>query len=104
MRTGVGAALLCLVSCGPQDHPKKPSPIRASEPGVGWQEQVQAGIAEEEYRFNRYDGSWHAANRAQGLRAHLGSDGVELLPRTHQGWSVRLRADAWGRPGRTRHL
>src|SRR5262245_62424408 len=104
MRTSVGVALVCIASCGPQDSPTKRAPIRASPPSIGWQAQIQAGIAEEQYRFRQVGGAWQAANRAQGLRAQLGADGVELTPRTGEGWSVRMRAHAWGRPGRTRRL
>jgi hypothetical protein len=61
-------------------------------------------LANEERRFTQRGASWHAANRATGLRARFGPQGVALEPRTRLtgSWSLTLRTTALGRAGAMR--
>ncbi len=70
-----------------------------------WRTEVGLRIANEEYRFQRQEGRWHASNRAHDLRAHLDRDGAVVRSRTGPSdWSVRIQASSIGRPGRMRRL
>ena len=70
---------------------------------VGWQAEVQQRIANEEYRITRQKDRFHAANRANNLRAYFDSQGVSLQRRTgSEGWRLSMRLHSVGRSGHMR--
>jgi hypothetical protein len=66
-----------------------------------WQSEVQKRIANEEYRITWQKDRFHAANRAQNLRAYFDKNGVMVQRRTAtgSGWKLGMRLVAVGRTG-----
>jgi hypothetical protein len=95
------AAVAVLLKCSSpaqEDVPSHPPPPAASQaPTDDWQQRVQRRISDSEYRIRRGGDGWEAGNRAQGLRARWGDDGVSVQPRTEDGPTVQLTLTSWGR-------
>jgi hypothetical protein len=92
------AVLLKCSSPTQEDAPPHPPPLAASqEPTDDWEQRVRLRISDSEYRIRRGGDGWEAGNRAQGLRARWGDDGVSVQPRTEDGPTVKLTLTSWGR-------
>jgi hypothetical protein len=95
------AAVAVLLKCSSptQDDAPLPPPSHAASqaPTDDWQQRVRLRISDSEYRIRRGGDGWEAGNRAQGLRARWGDDGVSVQPRTEDGPTVQLTLTSWGR-------
>jgi hypothetical protein len=77
----------------------------APQQDAAWTARVGESIRAAEYEFAAVDGGVAAPNRAHGLRTRVTATGVEITARVEGadpadgGFSLRLDAAAWGRPG-----
>jgi MYXO-CTERM domain-containing protein len=93
------AAVAVLLKCSSPTQEDAPAQANAASqaPTDDWQQRVQRRISDSEYRIRRGADGWEAGNRAQGLRARWGDDGVSVQPRTEDGPTVQLTLTSWGR-------
>jgi hypothetical protein len=90
--------MVVLLKCSnpaPEEAPREAAP---RQPGADdWQSRVFSRISDSEYRIRKTADGFEAGNRAQGVRAQWGDDGVSVQARTQDGPAVRLALTAWGR-------
>jgi MYXO-CTERM domain-containing protein len=93
------AAVAVLLKCSSPAQEDAPAQANAASqaPTDDWQQRVRLRISDSEYRIRRGGDGWEAGNRAQGLRARWGDDGVSVQPRTEDGPTVQLTLTSWGR-------
>jgi hypothetical protein len=89
-RWPAAVAVAVLLNCSTPTQEDAPHPP-SQAPAKDWQQRVFSSISDGEYRIRRDADGWEAGNRAQGLRARWGDEGVSVQPRTHDGPTVQLR-------------
>jgi len=89
-------ALLALssIACGPEGS-VEPATTTATAPSGDWMDTVRGRIAAGEYALRELgDGRLAFANRAHDLRAVLAHDGMQVVPRSGEGWTLGVRTRA----------